>query len=244
TSRKDGRYTLPNLRVGGPYSIKVTYVGFKSEPVDNVTLLLGQEFKADLQMVPEAKSLDAVVVHSVRQDKVFNSGRTGSQEVISRTQLERLPTINRSLQDFTRLTPSSNGLSFGGRNSAYNNITVDGANFNNAFGLSGTLGGQTSSQPISLDAIEQIQVNLAPYDVRQGGFSGAGVNSVTRSGTNQFKGSVYTYLRGPGLVGYNVRTNVVPKSEFDYNIRGASIGGPIIKNKLFFFVSGEQERLS
>jgi len=244
TSRKDGRYTLPNLRVGGPYSITVTFVGFKSEPVDNVTLLLGQEFKADLQMVPESKSLEAVVVSSVRQDKVFNSGRTGSQEVISRTQLERLPTINRSLQDFTKLTPSSNGLSFGGRNSSYNNITVDGANFNNAFGLSGTLGGQTSSQPISIDAIEQIQVNLAPYDVRQGGFSGAGVNSVTRSGTNQFKGSVYTYIRNPDLQGYKVHTVEVPKPKFDYNLRGASFGGPIIKDKLFFFVSGEQERVS
>src|SRR4029453_15625592 len=103
------------------------------------------------------------------------------------------------LQDFYKLTPTSNGLSFGGRSSQYNNVTVDGANFNNAFGLSSTLGGQTNSQPISIDAIEQIQVNISPYDTRQGGFSGAGINSVTRSGTNQFKGSVYTYIRTPGL---------------------------------------------
>ncbi|MEO5563164.1 MAG: carboxypeptidase regulatory-like domain-containing protein, partial [Chitinophagaceae bacterium] len=244
TSRKDGRYTLPNLRIGGPYSITVTFVGLKAEPVENITLLLGQEFKADLTLVPETKSLEGVIVRSVRQDKVFNSGRTGSQEVINRTQLERLPTINRSFQDFTKLTPSANGPSFGGRNGLYNNITVDGANFNNVFGLSGVLGGQTSSQPISLDAIEQIQVSIAPYDVRQGGFSGAGVNSVTRSGTNQFKGSVYTYLRSPGLQGYNVRTSIIPKPKFDYNLRGVSIGGPIIKDKLFFFVSGEQERTS
>jgi hypothetical protein len=155
-----------------------------------------------------------------------------------------LPTINRSLQDFTKLTPSSNGLSFGGRNNLYNNVTIDGANFNNAFGLSSTLGGQTNSQPISLDAIEQIQVNVSPYDVRQGGFSGAGINSVTRSGTNEFKGSVYTYIRTPGLLGYDVRTNTVPKGDFDYNLRGASFGGPIIKNKLFIFVSGEQERIT
>lgn len=171
-------------------------MGFKPAKQDSITLLLGQDFNADIQLEPDTKVLEQVIVTTSR-DRVFNTSRTGSQEVINRTQIERLPTINRSLQDFTKLTPSSNGLSFGGRNGLYNNVTVDGANFNNAFGLSSTLGGQTSSQPISLDAIEQIQVSVSPYDVRQGGFSGAGINSVTRSGTNQFKGSVYTYLRGP-----------------------------------------------
>ena len=248
TSRKDGRFNLPNLRIGGPYEITVTNIGYKQEKQDNVTLLLGQDFTADFTLTTEAKELNAVVVTGSNQNKVFNSSHTGSQEVIGRNQIERLPTINRSLQDFTRLTPSavSTGLgnSFGGRNNLYNNVTVDGANFNNAFGLSSTLGGQTASQPISLDAIEQIQVNISPYDVRQGGFSGAGINSVTRSGTNQFKGTVYTYLRGPGLQGYNVRTNTVPKPDFNYNLRGAAIGGPIIKDKLFFFVSGEQERIT
>lgn len=243
-TRKDGRYNLPNLRVGGPYQVTVSFVGYKSETQDNITLLLGQEHSTDFKLSSQVQQLESVVVSTTRQDRVFNSSHTGSQEVISRSQIERLPTINRSLQDFTKLTPSSNGLSFGGRNNLYNNVTVDGANFNNAFGLSSTLGGQTSSQPISLDAIEQIQVNISPYDVRQGGFSGAGINSVTRSGTNQFKGSIYTYLRGPDLIGYKVRTATIPKSEFDYKIRGASVGGPIIPNKLFFFVSGEQERLS
>ncbi|HET6996326.1 MAG TPA: carboxypeptidase regulatory-like domain-containing protein, partial [Chitinophagaceae bacterium] len=244
TTRKDGRYNLPNLRIGGPYIITVSFVGFKEEKQENVMLLLGQEFKADFTLSTDSRQLAEVTVTVGRQGKVFNSNRTGSQEIISRPQIERLPTINRSLQDFTKLTPSSNGLSFGGRNSAYNNITVDGANFNNAFGLSGVLGGQTSAQPISLDAIEQIQVNVSPYDVRQGGFSGAGVNSVTRSGTNQFKGSVYTYIRNPDFAGYKVKTNKIPKPVFDYNLRGASIGGPIIKDKLFFFVSAEQERIS
>ena len=247
TSRKDGRFNLPNLRVGGPYQIVVTNVGYKEEKQDNITLLLGQDFNADFTLTTEAKELSTVVINS-SQNKVFNSSHTGSQEVISRTQIERLPTINRSLQDFTRLSPSavSTGLgnSFGGRNNLYNNVTVDGANFNNAFGLSSTLGGQTASQPISLDAIEQIQVNISPYDVREGGFSGAGINSVTRSGTNEFKGTIYTYLRGAGLQGYNVRTNVIPKPTFTYNLRGAAVGGPIIKDKLFFFISGEQERIS
>lgn len=243
TSRKDGHYNLANLRIGGPYELKVTFVGYKPETQNNIVLILGQEFNADFKLVPETAQLEEVIVTS-RPDKTFNKNRTGSQEVINRMQIERLPTINRSLQDFTKLAPSSNGLSFGGRNNLYNNVTVDGANFNNAFGLSSTLGGQTNSQPISLDAIEQIQVNISPYDVRQGGFSGAGINSVTRSGTNQFKGSVYTYIRTPDLQGYKVRTNTVPKSDFDYNLRGASFGGPIIKNKLFFFISGEQERIS
>src|SRR5439155_7697152 len=141
---------------------------------------------------------------TLRSDKVFSRSRTGAAEVINRAQIERLPTVNRSLQDFTRLEPTANGLNFGGRSSQYNNITVDGANFNNSFGLSGTLGGQTGSEPISLDAIEQIQVNLSPYDVRQGGFSGAGINSVARSGSNKFKGSVYNYLRVVGKEGANV----------------------------------------
>ena len=245
-TRKDGNYNLPNLRVGGPYEIKISHVGFKDARQENITLLLGQEFTADFTLVQDTKELSTVNITGKKQDKIFNKGHTGSQELISRTQIERLPTLNRSLADFTRLTPSANttgfGNSFGGRNNLYNNITVDGANFNNTFGLSSTLGGQTNSQPISLDAIEQIQVSISPYDVRQGGFSGAGINSVTRSGTNDFKGSVYTYIRSNSLQGYNVNTNTVAKVPFNYNQRGATIGGALIKNKLFFFISAEQER--
>jgi hypothetical protein len=245
TTRKEGLYNLPNLRVGGPYTVTVSYVGFKDEKKENIFLLLGQEFRADFTLTSASKALNDVVVRSVRQEKVFNKNRTGSQEIVNRTQIERLPTINRSLADFTKLTPSASGFNIGGRNGFLNTVTVDGANFTNTFGLGGSpaLGSQTNTQPISLDAIEQIQVNVSPYDVRQGGFSGAGINSVTRSGTNQIKGSVYTYLRGPGLQGYNVRTATLPRQEYNYNLRGASLGGPIIKNKLFFFLSGEQDRL-
>lgn len=243
TSRGDGHFNLPNLRVGGPYTITISYVGYDDKRFDNVTLLLGQAFVADASLSNAQQTLATVVVGSSRQNKIFNTNHTGAQEIISRNQIERLPTVNRSLQDFTRLTPQANGLSFAGQSNQYNNITVDGANFNNSFGLAGTLGGQTNSQPISLDAIEQIQVNLSPYDVRQGGFEGAGINSVTRSGTNQFRGSVYTYLRGPGTQGYKVGDITLPKQDYSYNLRGVSLGGPIIKNKLFFFISGEQERL-
>ncbi|MGC4103044.1 TonB-dependent receptor [Ferruginibacter sp.] len=242
TSRKDGRYNIPNVRVGGPYEVSVTFVGFKPEKQDNITLLLGQAYKADFKMSSSSTVLTEVVVATRRQDKIFSNNRTGSQEVINRTQIERLPTINRSLQDFTKLEPTSNGLSFGGRSNQYNNVTVDGANFNNSFGLSGTLGGQTGSQPISLDAIEQIQVNVSPYDIRQGGFTGAGINTVTRSGTNQFRGTVYTYLKNEDFQGYKVANTKLTKTPIKFNLRGFAIGGPIIKNKLFFFVSGEQVR--
>ncbi len=242
TSRKDGRYNLPNLRVGGPYTLTVTFVGFKPEHQDNITLLLGQAYNADFKMTSNAATLNEVVVSGNRQNKIFSNNRTGSQEVINRTQIERLPTISRSLQDFTKLEPTSNGLSFGGRSNQYNNVTVDGANFNNSFGLSGTLGGQTGSQPISLDAIEQIQVNVSPYDIRQGGFTGAGINTVTRSGTNQFKGSIYEYFKNEDNQGYKVGNAQLTKTPIKFSIKGFSVGGPIIKNKLFFFVSAEQVR--
>ncbi len=242
TSRADGRYNLPNLRVGGPYQVMVTFVGYKVEKQDNITLFLGQAYQANFSLSATSSTLKEVEVSVKKQDKVFSNNRTGSQEVINRTQIERLPTINRSLQDFTRLEPTANGLSFGGRSNQYNNVTVDGANFNNSFGLSGTLGGQTGSQPISLDAIEQIQVNVSPYDVRQGGFTGAGINTVTRSGTNQFKGTIYTYFKNEDDQGYKVGNTKLTKTNIKFNLRGFAVGGPIIKNKLFFFVSGEQVR--
>jgi hypothetical protein len=244
TSRKDGLFNLLNLRVGGPYTITVSFVGFKEEKQEDVYLALGTAFKEDFNLSPSSSTLNEVVVSGRKSDKVFSSSRTGSQEIISRTQIERLPTINRSFQDFTKLTPSANGLSFGGVNSAYNNITVDGANFNNSFGLSSTLGGQTNSQPISIDALEQIQVNISPYDVRQGNFTGASINAVTRSGTNKFKGSFYNILRNNNLAGYKVNAVQIAKPVFDYNQFGATIGGPIIKNKLFFFASYEQEKIN
>ncbi|MFX1703379.1 carboxypeptidase regulatory-like domain-containing protein [Chitinophaga sp. CC14] len=242
-SRKDGRYNLPNLRVGGPYTLSVSYIGFKDEKRDNIFLSLGQDFKSDINLQSSTSTLTEIVVTSVSQNKVINRARTGSQEVITRSQMDRLPTISRSMQDFTKLTPSANGLNIGGRSNQLNNITVDGANFNNSFGLQATLGSQTSSQPISLEALEQIQVNVSPYDVRQGGFSGAGINSVTKSGTNTFKGAVYTYIQTPGLQGLKVGNATVPKPDFNYNLRGFNVGGAIIPNKLFFFVSAEQERI-
>ncbi|HEY9196276.1 MAG TPA: carboxypeptidase regulatory-like domain-containing protein, partial [Mucilaginibacter sp.] len=242
-SRSDGRYNIPNLRVGGPYTFKVSFVGYKTFTQENITLSIGQDQKLNAALEDNTTALGEVKI-TASGSKVINSSRTGARETINRQQIESLPTINRSLSDFTKLTPSANGLNFGGRSSGYNNITVDGALFNNSFGLSGTLGGQTSSQPISLDAIDQIQVDIAPYDVRQGNFTGAGVNTVVKSGTNEFKGTVYDYIRSTGLTGYHAGVTDIVKIPFDYRQTGLSVGGPIIKNKLFFFLSGEQERIS
>ena len=250
TTRKDGNFNLPNLRVGGPYQVKVTYVGFKEQTQSDIFLTLGVAYKADFKLVPSSNTLAEVVVATRKSDKVFSRSRTGSAEIINRAQMDRLPTINRSINDFTRLTPTANSgaqygsSSFGGRNYSYNSLTVNGANFNNTFGLAAGLGGQTNSQPISLDALDQVQVNIAPYDVTLAGFTGAGINSVTKSGTNEFKGTVYSYWKSPSLTGRKIGSTKIAKQDFDYNSRGASIGGPIIQNKLFFFISGEQERLS
>ena len=241
TTRTDGRYNLPNLKIGGPYTLTTAFVGLKSEKINNIFLNLGQTFKQNFELTDEAIQVGEVIVKGV-QDKTFSSSRTGSQELITRAQVDRLPTINRSIQDFVKLEPTSQGLNIGGRSSQYNNMTVDGANFNNSFGLSSILGGQTSAQPISLEAIEQIQVNVSPYDVKQGGFAGTGVNTVTKSGTNTFKGTIYQYSRNENYLGYNVGPTTVVKTPFDYSIKGFSLGGPIIKDKLFFFVSGEQVR--
>ena len=241
TTRDDGRYNLPNLKIGGPYSIDVSFVGLKPEHRDGITLYLGQTFKQNFQLTDDVTQVEEVIVKG-SNDKTFSSSRTGSQELITRTQVDRLPTINRSIQDFVKLEPTSNGLNIGGRSNQYNNMTVDGANFNNSFGLSSILGGQTGAQPISLEAIEQIQVNVSPFDVKQGGFAGTGVNTVTKSGTNTFKGSVYQYSRNENYLGYKAGPTEVVKTPFDYKIIGFSLGGPIIKNKVFFFVSGERVR--
>ncbi|MFM2360043.1 MAG: hypothetical protein RLY16_2036, partial [Bacteroidota bacterium] len=244
TSTKDGRFNIANMRVGGPYKVSVTYVGYNESTQNDIFLNLGVAYKADFKLVDNTATLTEVVVAGRRSDKVFSRSRTGSAEVITRQQIDRLPTTNRSLSDFTRLTPTANGTSFAGRSSSYNNLTVNGASFNNTFGLSGSLGGQTSSQPISIDALDQIQVNIAPYDVTLGSFTGAGINSVTKSGTNEIKGSVYYFTKSPSLTGLKVGKTTLTKQEFDFSNRGITIGGPIIKNKLFFFLSGEQERIS
>lgn len=245
TTRPDGRYNLTNLKIGGPYVLTISYVGYKTETQDDINLLLGQSFKANFKLAESSSSLKEVVVTSNKQDKIFNNARTGSQETFNRNQITSLPTISRSYKDVIKLTPTYNGGSFGGQSTQLNNITIDGANFNNSFGLSGDIGGQTGQNAVSLDAIEQIQVNTSPFDVKNGGFVGGGINSVTRSGTNLMSGSVYQYYKSKDLQGYDINaapyTITVPKQDYSFDLKGFTFGGALIKNKLFFFVNGEQE---
>ena len=239
-TNSEGRFNIQNMRVG-PYSVKVTFVGYKDLVRNDVNLSLGQNLRFDQKLSDTSTELTEVTV-SGRRDPVMNADHTGASTTIQRETIERLPTLNRSFDDFTRLTPqASGGGGFAGRNGGYNNVTIDGAIFNNSFGLSSTVGGQANSQPISLDAIEQIQVSIAPYDVRQGSFTGAGINAVTRSGSNKFSGSVYGFYRDQNYVGSKVADITKDYPTFNLKNFGFRVGGPIIKDKLFFFLNGEQE---
>lgn len=242
-TRDNGQFDLLNMRIGGPYEIKVSFVGYDTFVQNNVQLVLGKTFETRIALSEgSGQKLDEVVVKGNRDGQI-NPDRTGAVTNISSTAIRTLPTISRSQEDFTRLTPQASGQSFGGRNTLYNNFSLDGSIFNNSFGLdSPTPGGQTNSQPVSLDAIEQIQVSLAPYDVRQGGFTGAGINAVTKSGTNSFKGTAYTYFRNEGLIGKKVEGATIENPSLKFNQTGFALGGPIVTNKLFFFVNGEVTR--
>lgn len=242
TTRDGGRFTLPNLRVGGPYTVQSSYVGYESQTYNNIELALAQKLTLNFDLKSEAVELEGVVVVA-ESDPVLNGERTGASTNIGSTELTRLPTISRSASDYYRLTPSASGNSFGGRNDQYNNFSLDGSIFNNPFGLdAATPGGQTMAQPISLDAIEQIQVSLAPYDVRQAGFTGAAINAVTKSGTNDFSGTVFGFYRNQDLTGSKVNGQDIIVPDLTQFQTGFSIGGPIIKDKLFFFINAEIER--
>ena len=251
-TRADGRFNIVNMRVGGPYKVTISFVGYKDDVKTGINLTLSQDLRINSKLETAEAQLEEVKVVAARSS-VINSGRTGAATTVGNKQVTTLPTLNRSLTDFARLDPRSNGgLSFAGRNSAYNNVTVDGAFFNNSFGLSGTIGGQAGAQPISVDAIDQFQVNIAPFDVRQGMSTGANVNVVTKGGTNELTGSVYGFNRNQDITGTKVGgvdlLDLYPKDKgFPIALKsnttqfGGRLGGAIIKNKLFFFVSYEQE---
>ncbi|CAN5440793.1 carboxypeptidase regulatory-like domain-containing protein [soil metagenome] len=244
-AQADGSFVIPNLRVGGPYTVIASYAGFKENKEENIFLELGQNTALVIALESSSSDLGPVVVTG--KSKVFDNQRTGASTNITSRQLKSLPTISRSADDFTRLTPSAsatyNGTSFAGRNGQYNNYSLDGAIFNNPFGLDApTPGGQTGSQPISLDAIDQIQVNIAPYDVTQAGFTGAGINTVTKSGTNTFGGTVYGFYRNQGMTGKKVDGDKISVPDLTQLQAGFSLGGAIKKNKLFYFVNFETEQ--
>ncbi len=238
----DGRFNLLNLRVGGPYSITISFVGYKEQSFNDVFLSLGKTENFEVALVPNNEELDAIVIQGGQSTGTFGSDRTGAETSVGRRELTRLPTISRSAADFTRLEPSASGNSFGGRNDQYNNFSLDGAIFNNPFGLDApTVGGQTDAQPISLDAIDQISISTAPYDVTQSGFTGASVNAVTKSGTNDFHGTVYGFYRDETMTGKKIKGENVTRPDLNQTQYGISIGGPIVKNKLFFFANFEKD---
>lgn len=244
-SLADGRFNLPSLRIGGPYKVTVTFIGFNSQSVEDIYVQLGEPTRVDLQLIPSDKALTEVVVTSARKNGLISKDRKGTSTNINRRILSSAPTLSRSITDFTKLTPQSNGTSFAGQDNRFINLTIDGSIFNNSFGLQALPGSQTNSTPISLDAIEEIQVNLSPYSLKDAGFTGASINAVTRSGTNTFHGSAFYNTRNEGLVGRkagNKGDQDVVTAAFDVKQFGASIGGPIIKNKLFFFANYEGER--
>lgn len=243
-SNVDGRYNMLNMRIGGPYKITISFVGYESQVYNEVYLELGKALILDAQLNDVSQQLTEVKVTGSK-NKVFGNGRTGAETTIGRKELTSLPTISRSADDFTRLEPSASGGSFGGRNDQYNSYSLNGAVFNNPFGLdAATPGGQTGSQPISLDAIEQIQVATAPYDVTLSGFTGASVNAVTKSGTNEFHGTAYAFFRNQDLTGSKIKGQEIFVPSLEQTQAGFSFGGPLVKDKLFFFANYEIDKRS
>ena len=243
TTNAAGRYTFPAIRIGGPYNITVSFVGYQEVKRQLLSADLGVPANLNFTLTEEGKQLSEVIVTS--RGSIIDAERSGASTNFKRETFERLPTLTRSFQDFSVLTPQAGpGFSFGGRSNLYNNFSIDGATSNNVFGLSALPGGQSNAQPVSVDAIQEISVQLSPYDVSQGAFTGAGVNAVTRSGTNKLQGSAYYFTKNDALAGKSISGNELPalqRPSFAYANYGARIGGAIIKNKLFFFGNFERE---
>ncbi len=237
-TKKDGSFTLPNTRIGGPFTLTVDYVGYAPQTINDITLNLGEPYVADVTLSQQAQVLSEVTISEAGRGSL---GKTGASTILNSREIATLPSLSRSITDFTRLTPQANGNNFSGRDGRLNNLQVDGANLNNNFGLSNdpTPGGGAS--PISIESFDQISVNIAPYDVRQSGFTGAGLNVLTKSGTNTFHGSAYGFYRDQSFNGTHAGKVDVTSPTQKNKVYGATLGGPIIKNKLFFFANAEWE---
>ena len=237
----DGRYAIQGMRTGGPYRIEVTYVGYQPQVAEGITLQLAETFNLDVNMSLNSNTLGEVVVTALGTK--FTTEKTGASTNITNAQITSLPSVTRSITDITRLSPyGGNGMSFAGTDGRTANFTVDGANFNNNFGLSESLPG--GGNPISLEAIEEMQVVISPYDVRQTNFIGGGVNAITKSGTNLFRGSAYFYHRNENLRGDAVNHEQIGQAREKDRVStyGFTASGPIVKDKLFFFVNGEMTK--
>ena len=235
----EGRYTVQGMRTGGPYTVEVSCLGFATVKYSDVTLQLGELYVLDATMKDDTQLLQEVVVTASPTSKFASVEKTGASTNINSQQMVELPTVSRSFSDIAKLSPyGGNGLNFSGSSGRSTNFTVDGANVNNNFGLSTSLPG--GGNPISIDAIEEVQVVVSPYDVRQSNFIGGGMNAITKSGTNTLKGSVYVYHQNENLHGNRVDGIDLERTRERETTYGFTLGGPIIKNKLFFFVNGEK----
>ncbi|MGE0442690.1 MAG: TonB-dependent receptor [Gemmatimonadales bacterium] len=249
SSRANGRYNLENVPPGGPFTIEVRAIGFEMASKTGVMLALGQRYTADFEMKATIVTLQELVVAAVT-NPLINAGRTGAAATTSDTMIQKLPVFNRNFTSLFNIAPQAvltagGGAIIGGQNNRFNNIQIDGGVNNDIFGLaaSGTPGGQASSKPLSIEALQEFQVLVAPYDVRYGSFSGGLVNGITKSGTNKFTGSAFAYYQQEGLVGKD--TAGAKLADFSVKQYGGTIGGPIVKDKAHFFVSGDfQSRLS
>ena len=242
-TNEDGRYTINGMRSGGPYSVEFSCLGYQPMIYTDVTLQLAETYSLNVTMKEDSEMLSEAVVVASAASK-FAAEKTGASTNISNSQMTALPTVSRSIDDVTRLSPyGGNGMSFAGADGRTANFTVDGANFNNNFGLNDGLPGGGS--PISLDAIEEVQVVISPYDVRQTNFIGGGVNAITKSGTNTFKGTAYIYHRNENMRGSAVEgEDIAGARDRDRTTTyGFTLGGPIVKNKLFFFVNYEYSKI-
>lgn len=249
-TRGDGRYFIPGLQPGS-YRVQVSALGYATQTRDRVELSLGQSATFDFQVAQEALALEGLTVVAENEGALMSRGRTGTSAVVSDSALRRSPTITRDLQDFTRLVPqlavtnsTTGAVSAGGRNNRFNQLQIDGTASNDLFGLSasGSPGGQAGAKAITLEAVQELQVVIAPFDVRQNGFTGASVNAVTRSGTNRFQGSISGFTRNEGLVGRYTTVNDTASAkvvEFDNREIAGSFGGPILRDRAFFFLAGE-----
>ena len=237
-ANSDGRYSIDGIRPGNDYEIEFSFLGCQTVALRNVTLSLGEAYVQNAELKSMNELSEVVVVASTSK---FQTEKTGASTNISNKQLTAMPMISRSISDIAKISPYANGMSFAGGDGRSTNFTVDGANFNNNFGLSDALPGGGS--PISLDAIEEVQVVIAPFDVRQSNFIGGGINAITKSGTNTFKGTAYTYFQNQDSRGNRINGNDLgARAQESKTIYGVTLGGPIIKNRLFFFVNYEQTK--